>query len=75
MNDSVIRLLALSTINLIAVYGLANEPNIPTVKQVRIPASDRNSLIKTSNSHTCISSSHTCISSRNAAEVFTTFNY
>ncbi|MEL7010209.1 MAG: hypothetical protein AAFY63_19905 [Cyanobacteria bacterium J06643_13] len=67
MNDSVIRLLALSTINLIAVYGLANEPNIPTVKQARIPLGDRNSLIQTSSSHICISSCKT-------AEVFTTFN-
>jgi len=75
MNDSVIRLLALSTINLIAVYGLANEPNIPTVKQARIPLGDRNSLIQTNNSHVCISSPHTCASSRKAAEVFTTFNY
>ena len=59
MKNSVIRLLALSTLNLIAVYAVANDANIPTSTQVGIRVSDRN---------ICMNSQYTCVSSRGGHE-------
>ena len=59
MKNSVTRLLALSTLNLIAVYAVANDANISTSTQVGVQVSDRN---------TCVSSQDTCVSNRRGRE-------
>ena len=59
MKNSLTRLLALSTLNLIAVYAVANDANIQNSTQVGISVSDRD---------TCISSQDVCVSSHRGHE-------
>jgi len=74
VKNSVTGLLALSTLNLIAVYAVANDADIQTSKQVNTQVVGHDSLIQHSSQDICISSQYICIGSRGGRESLDNFN-